>query len=428
MRITATLRPFASAGFRRGLVALLLQAAIGALAPAWAQTAEAGVAGASGLKADTGGIGGTGKTGGIGGTGAPISVYGPIDRLGSVFLNGREYRIDSHTMIAFDGRPTTAATLRVGDMVRLHGVAIGNHGGYASAISASTAIIGPVGAISPDGGSFMVLGQRVAASTGRQPFAGIRLGDRVGVSGQRLSDGVWVAHRVAVLPASSTFRLETTIKAIQTNRIVLPGLTLRVRPGILEHFHPGERIVATGVIVNGAPRLARLTPQRLDLGAPGTMVEVRDYFRSVGGGRLVAPDGIAATGAPAGVSLNGLRAVEIGGHLSGAETVQINHLQLDPPRAPELSGTDARSDDDADSSAVTPAESGDATERALDGDAPADLSPPVNVEPPEVDLPEGATEPGAEPPEVEVPEVPEGPTEPAVEPPETTGSEPQMPD
>ena len=80
-----------------------------------AQAQETGGIGGTGIGQETGGIGGTGitpETGGIGGTGlhkldVPIVGDGPIQAFGSVFVNGREYVVNSSTLVSIDGTPAT---------------------------------------------------------------------------------------------------------------------------------------------------------------------------------------------------------------------------------------------------------------------------------------------------------------------------------
>ncbi|OZB39786.1 MAG: hypothetical protein B7X48_07540 [Acidiphilium sp. 34-60-192] len=176
-----------------------------AVLPSWAHAHRADA---------TGGIGGTGigpgrapvmtpaggETGGIGGTGigpanARIVGYGPIQRFGSVFVNGREYALTGQTLVTIDGSAATVAALRIGDIAQVRGFTTGPHRGLALSISVRDAIIGPVSAVAHHGTAFTVLGQRVVAATAGKPFMALKPGEMVAVSAQRQADGNWAASQ-----------------------------------------------------------------------------------------------------------------------------------------------------------------------------------------------------------------------------------------
>lgn len=415
--------PFAASpalpGRRRLLLTVLLAAALlGSAVPGWAQGHEPGGIGGTGITGgeETGGIGGTGlrggeETGGIGGTGLrqrrmPVVGYGPIQRFGSVFVNGREYAITARTLVTVDGQPAPLAALRVGDMARVQGVTTGAHAGLAHLIAVWQAIVGPVAAVGPDHRSFVVLGQQVRV-TGT-PLA-VRVGDVVGVSGQRQADGTWVASRVTQLPATPRFRLETTVAGLAPGQLRLPGLALRAPEQWLAGLRPGDRVVASGVIRDGQPSLTGLAPRPVTLGAPGTLVEVHDYFQSVGGGRLVAPDGMVAIGAPVS-HLSGLEAADIVGRVSPTGSIEVGALQVAVPEPPTETVPALEPHGEAPAAGRGAVEPTEPPGQATDADRPA------AIEPPEIGEPTEPTEPDIEPPEIQVPE-PQAP-EPDIDAPE----------
>ncbi|HQT61195.1 DUF5666 domain-containing protein [Acidiphilium sp.] len=383
---------------RRGLLLALL---LGIL-PAAAGAQEAGGIGGTGISHEAGGIGGTGvsrETGGIGGTGithepggiggtgigrasAPIVGYGPIQRFGSVFVNNREYRITAGTLVTIDGQPATAAALRVGDMAIVHGVAEGAHGGIARSIATWQAIIGPVTHIAANGREITVLHQTVLLPR-PVPGATLHPGQTVGISAQRQADGNWVASRVTTLPESRSFRLETTLGASPPGQARLGGLVLPARPGMLDGLHQGERVIATGTVIDGHPVLGTIVPRPLRLGAPGTRVEAVNFFRSAGNGRLVAADGMQAK-APAGVHrFDGLTRVEVIGELSEAGEITATDVTPELPEPPETGPSGGK-----------PGEIGEPAHAALPGHH---LEPPEVGEAPEAETVEDSA------PEIEVP-------------------------
>ncbi|WP_297369153.1 DUF5666 domain-containing protein [Acidocella sp.] len=385
----------------RALLAAVAAAAL-LLAAGGARAQETGGIGGTGIGQETGGIGGTGmgqETGGIGGTGigqeaggiggtgirAPITGYGPIQRFGSVFVNGREYRVGAGTLVTIDGKPAPLAALRVGDLVLVHGVAEGAHGGAARSITAWQAIIGPVGAVSANGTRITVLGQTVAL--GAAPPA-VRVGAMVGISGQPRADGTWTAYRVTLLPPAQNFRLAAVVSAVGKTSITFGGLTLQASPAQLAGIRVGEPAVITGQITNGQPVLTALSANPLNFGPPGTRVEIEGYFQSAGSGKLVGSNGIVAQSMGKIPPLSGERPMELVGQVSAsgeiAGTIEAEAMPDLPGQAEASGGGDATPG----AHNATAQDQGGATHGTH------------NVEPPEASE---ATEPEA--PETEAPEI-----------------------
>ncbi len=385
---------------------------------------------------ETGGIGGTaaiggtrvvvpagGETGGIGGTGiaprrTPIIGYGPIQRFGSVFVNGREFAISGRTLVTINGSAATIANLRVGDIAEVSGVVTGPRRGIARTIAVRDAIIGPVSAVVNHGTSFRVLGQTVVAATAGAPFSAIKPGDFVSVSAQRLADGRWAAQRVSVRPARSRFRLEAMVSAVGPGRVVVAGTTIEAPRTLLAGVHPGQRVAVVGIFRGAQLVATEVRPRPVTLGAPGTRIEVQNYFRTAGAGRITAADGMVATGPLPRAPLTGLRSVVVSGRVTTAGTITIQHIMIDRPAAPDLSGVAARSA--GGSSLLENQEPGsEITEPQTNSDdeitQPDAINAPAEIEPPEVNEPNAPT-PEIEPPEIETPQVEEPPT--VVEPPE----------
>jgi hypothetical protein len=380
---------------------------------------ETGGIGGTGIGEETGGIGGTGihrAPGGIGGTGAPIVGFGPIQRFGSVFVNGREYRIDANTLVTIDGHPATVASLRVGDMALVQGVAIGAHGGFARSIATWQAIIGPVSRVTDGGHVITVLRQTVTLGASVRPPR-LRPGQVVGVSAQRLANGNWVAHRVTALPPTRAFRLETTVSAIGAGHVTMGGLTLRADPAQLAGLHAGERVIATGTIINDRPVLTTLEPRPIRLGAPGTRVEVRNYFRSNGNGRLLAADGMEATERTGRQRLSGLYPVEVVGEITENGEIAATEVTPELPSLPqsEAPATKAGQSDSATKSSAAEVRTNEGPAgKPGAAHASGDVEPPevgetpdtegAEVEAPEIDVPSPQTpEPDIDAPEIEPP-------------------------
>lgn len=356
-------------------VALSFAALIGVLAFASAQGEE------------TGGIGGTG----IGRRAVPVIGYGPIQRFGSVFVNNREYAINGRTLVSIDGVAAPVAALRVGDIVEVRGTAIGQHHGMARSIAVRDAIIGPVTQVTDGGRGFTVLGQQVIA-VGDVPFAGVRAGVTVAVAAQRLPDGRWAAQRVTMLPISHTLRLQARVTALSGHRVVVAGTVFRLPKLGRTGLRPGQFVTVTGRMVAGVAQATRITPQPLLRGAVGTRIEVQDYFRSIGGGRMVA-DGLIATGAKALPDLDGIRPVEIQGRLTNDDTIAIGHVDVDlsalsasPALPRHAAGLSGMPDHDSDGTRELrgPADP-DAVLPGIDH-PDIDLVPDHDIDPPDIDI------------------------------------------
>lgn len=378
--------------------------------PARASGGQPGGIGGTGISSGPGGIGGTGVgsgsgSGGIGGTGIarpgmPITGYGPIQAFGSVFVNGREYALNNRTLVVIDGAPATVSALRVGQIAEVHGVVTTARGGYAREIAVTHPIIGPVSHVAADGRSATVLGQYVVGAHGQAPFAGLGAGALVAVSAQPRPSGEWVARRVTSLPPGNRFQLAAILTALAPGRLAVAGTSMQAPPGLTARLAAGERVIVSGTIGPQGLLAATAVPAPVALGAPGTLVEVRGYFRTSAHGQLVTADGLTASGAPAGLQLNGQHLVEIQGELSAADSISIDLIDTEMLDAEDLIGAPAHT---GNAGAAPPAEeapgalpdSGKPSASELDG------VPETNSEhnPPEIETPE------LEPPDLEAPEI-----------------------
>lgn len=310
--------------------------------PCHAQTDETGGIGGTGIKHETGGIGGTGitpETGGIGGTGihnsgTPIIGYGPIQAFGSVFVNGREYAVNANTLVSINGAPATVASLRIGDIAQINGVALGPHGGFAQKISILNAIIGPVTAVSANGANATVLGQNVVSAGHRPLFSGIRPGAMVAVSAQRQFNGDWAARNVTMLPNTGHFQLVAPLSAIGTGVISIAGNEIKAPAGLAAPFTAGERVIVSGSVGPNGLVATQLNAAPINLGGGGTNVEVETYFRATKDGTLEAADGIVAVGAPASLQATGTEPVEIIGKVSDDDIISVDAVNADPSAIP----------------------------------------------------------------------------------------------
>lgn len=422
---------------RAYFVAAVLGAAFGALAfPAWGQVGETGGIGGTGISSGTGGIGGTGihsETGGIGGTGAPIVGYGPIQAFGSVFINGREYEIGRSTHVIVNGKPASFSDLHVGDLAKVQGVTTTAGHGIARRIMISYPISGPITAIAAKRDALEVVGQHIMPANPAM-MAGLQVGQAVAVSAQQRPDGTWVAYRIAPYSSPARFRLEGKVTAAGGNVLQVSGAKLAFQGALPAGASVGERVVVTGEVGARGFKANHIAPAPMRLGALGTRIEVHDYFRSVGQGRLIAADGLAAIGAPADMQMHGAVPIQISGYISARGVVQIEHLEIvAPPPASLPSRSKTRSEGAVTREGKGPASGAHAAHDVSElGSRKPETSEPQaeqpegrahKIESPDIELP-GVEAPEVEPPEVEPPEV----EPPEVEPPEAEPPEVETPD
>jgi hypothetical protein len=149
------------------------------------------------------GIGGTGfslrpadeeSDRGITGTG----VIGTIRKFGSIFVNDLRISYPDDVAVRIDGRPASAADLKIGQVVRVDAVS-GPHGALSThLIDVTSEAVGPVESVTR--ASLTVLGQTVSTA-GIHDGRNWQTGDHVAVSGLRRPDGVIVASLIEAAPA-----------------------------------------------------------------------------------------------------------------------------------------------------------------------------------------------------------------------------------
>ena len=244
------------------------------------------------------GIGGTGGPArvadrGIGGTG----IIGVISGFGSIWLAGREVAFDPALPILVDGRPQSAASLRVGQVAIVE--AAEDQGVLrARGIRVRYEVVGPL-EIAPDG-VMRVAGQPVvigAEVPGERPSNG----DWVAVGGLRRSDGVIVATRLERRPPGTVVVHGRLVRAQAGWRIGL--LAVRPAPGI--DLPANLDVIAEGVLEAGALRADRVTPDLLAsdpaaLFAPSVSLFVVEGFAFSDQGRIRFGQGFAVAASRAG--------------------------------------------------------------------------------------------------------------------------------
>ena len=216
--------------------------------------------------------------GGIGGTG--VSAYGPIQRFGSVFIDGREYHL-RHADIRVDGTASSRAALHLGQVAlvrarRVRGAL------YSFKVSVRHGLQGLVTRINPN--TLTVLGQRVHRGDGPLGVAWttLRRGDVVRVSGFAAGRRAWVATRISRTyragqrPRSYPVWLRGVLRRGNFGQLVIRGISIHLA-GARRLL--GQPVRLQGVASSAGVRWTRISPDLLALGAAGTEVDMTGYVR-----------------------------------------------------------------------------------------------------------------------------------------------------
>lgn len=386
--------------------------------------AESGGIGGTGISdRPGGGIGGTGisngEGGGIGGTG--ITGYGAIQAFGSIFVNGREYAIQPNTMIRVDGVPATRASLQLGEIVLVHGVAGETaRSGSAASIDIHHALVGRIETVNANGSQLTILGQRVFAAPGIRisdekdkalSLADVKTGDLVAVSALQRADGIWMAQRLdrvagaSAAPAVQHFVLEGTVSAwdrLQA-RLQIAGATMNISPASAPSpIEPGTLVRVEGVYTPQGLKAESIRPTALDLGQKGTRVEMLGFYSPAStGASAITANGVTALiegGAVGHIPVATDKAVVVIGTVAQPGVIRINGIEYPNTVEPEQKrGENGKGNENQNSG-----EGGQGTEFTQEGEQPEAIQPEAEhpeVEQPEVESPDVAS------PEISTPDV-----------------------
>jgi hypothetical protein len=215
------------------------------------------------LAVGCGGGGGSGgnTTAGIDRGGGPTIAQGPISGFGSVIVNGVHYSTIGAT-ITVDDRPGTESELRVGQVVRIAATLdTSGTSGTATSVTYDDDVEGPVQSIDLAASRLVVLGQsvRVGASTSfgdsivPRGLDGLRVGDRVEVSGLADSGGEILATRIERKTATGAFEVAGIATAVDTaaRRLRIGNLTVDYASAQLSDFAGGQPANGDGVEAKG---------------------------------------------------------------------------------------------------------------------------------------------------------------------------------
>ncbi len=234
--------------------------------------------------------------GGIGGTG--ITGMGPVQRFGSIFVNGREYFLTPDTRITDDATTLKESELHLGDVVVVQGrLETGSGRSVAVRVTVEQALRGQVDAVNVGAGTLTVLGQVV--HVGRDTFDGspdnkplklekVHVGDTLAVSGLLRADGSWAATRVQPVTRTAALRDERFLLRGSLRAADKVHGTLTVGAGSINidtaripaNLAVGQAVRITGHYRQGVPYAESARIERLDLGVAGTRLELSGHIQS----------------------------------------------------------------------------------------------------------------------------------------------------
>lgn len=234
----------------------------------------------------------TDQQGGIAGTG--IVAMGPVQRFGSIFVNGREYFLTERTLVKTEEDTQRGGELHLGDMVIVDGqVSDNGQRSNARTVTVQLALRGRVQTVDIKTGTLQVLGQAVHVSADtfgeiaeRVDLTRIRAGAMVAVSGLMRADGSWTATRVAgSAPDSTGFVLRGTVRSLNREQNVVQigeaSVSLPARAST-DAMQPGQLVRIIGRYGAGdALQGTRLVVEKPELGGPGTRIEMSGHIQSI---------------------------------------------------------------------------------------------------------------------------------------------------
>jgi len=213
-----------------------------------------------------GGIGGTGGGGGAGAT-ADVSV-GAITAIGSVWVNGVEFKSSTAT-IKIDDNPHLESDLRVGMVARVDGSI---SGASATTITVKSAIKGHVESVGTN--QMVVMGQTVVTDSGTAVSNGpIATGNYIEVHGQVVSDGRIAATYIEKKATQATppFAVKGFAKlhAAGGTTFVVGALNVSLGAGAITNDMPGGSwngllVEVKGTACAGNPVCSTLTASKVE--------------------------------------------------------------------------------------------------------------------------------------------------------------------
>jgi hypothetical protein len=240
---------------------------------------------------------GDGPIAGIQGSGFAqrTKASGPVTKFGSVYVNGIEYDTTG-AQISVDGEPASESRLRVGQIVAVN--ALQNEEGTAGAaeeITYVSDVLGPIAQVDLQGGTIVVLGQKIKllGDTLMDPalplggILGLVPGINVQVSGYPNSLGDLVATRIdLVLSSPGSARLRGVVSSLDTT-----ARTFRVSSQTVDYsaatlagpITNGDTVVVAGTIQSATSvlRATQVQEQSGMGGAEGERGEIRGLITAL---------------------------------------------------------------------------------------------------------------------------------------------------
>ena len=211
-------------------------------------------------------------------------AQGPISGFGSVIVNGVHYSTTGAT-ITIDGQPGTESDLKAGQVVRIEATLdAGGTTGVAKTIAFDDDVEGPLQTIDRAASRLVVLGQTVQISAATsfgdsivpRGIDGLRIGDRIEVSGLASAGGVIAATRIERKSAVASLevkgvagQVDTTTRRLRVNELQVDYSAAQVSGFTGGQPANGDLVEANGVL-NGSGVLVATRLERRSSSLSGT--------------------------------------------------------------------------------------------------------------------------------------------------------------
>jgi len=289
-------------------------------------------------------------------------AQGPISGFGSVIVNGVRYSTSGAT-VTIDDQPGTESDLKVGQVVRIEATLdAGGTTGVAKKIAFDDDVEGPLQTIDRAASRLVVLGQTVQLSAATsfgdsivpRGIDGLRIGDRLEVSGLASSGGVIAATRIERKSVVSGFEVKGVAALVDTaaRRLSVNQLRVDYSAAQVSGFTGGQPvngdlIEATGAL-NASGVLVATRLERRSSSLPGTTNDKAELeglvtrFASatdfdVAGQRVTTTGSTQyEDGTAAGIALNA--AVEVAGAFDASGRIVAQKIEFRRESDLELTG------------------------------------------------------------------------------------------
>ena len=284
--------------------------------------------------------------GGIGGTGN--TSVGPITALGSIFVNGIEFRT-TNAAVTLDGVDSNEKALQVGMVVKVDGtIDADGRTGQADLVTFHNNAAGPIKSIDLAESTLEVMGQTVIVDTQTiiaglrgptQGLAGLTANDLVEISGLADADGNVMATRIALKTSGTQSQVTGKVSGLSAAVFRINALTVDYSKAALNKFDPvgiqiGDIVDVTGNLTPSGTLLADVVERKSNNCADNSSTKFQGFIgtldysgQSVSGFVIITQFGLQRVALDASTVFSGGAPVRVGARVQVEGTVKNNIIQ-----------------------------------------------------------------------------------------------------